>query len=459
MKPTPTRRSPFAAARLIFALASLAPAVSAGRALAQQPAGGAASAASDASPSASSLNPLTAGTQSSKAIRINDQIYQAAGFGNTFMVITSEGNVIIDTSLSLQAPRHKKLLQAISAAPVKKIILTHGHEDHTGGVKLWREAGTEVIAQREITEFLSYSARLAGIFAIRNGAQFGGGLGAVKAEKEGAGDRASALADILFDEEYEFKQGGLTFHIFHTPGETYEHATVWIPELKAAFVGDNYYTSFPNMYTLRGCKPRWALDYIHSLEKIMSLKPEILLPSHGLAVEGADKIQAELTKYRDAIAYVHEATLKGMNEGKDVYTLMREVKLPAALDVGEGYGRVAWSVRGIYEGYVGWFDGDPAHMFEWSESVAHPELVKMAGGAEAVGKRAQELVDSGDAMQGLQLAGIALNADPKSPAALGARLAAFEALAKASRNFNEKNWINYGIRETKAKLAGAPAAR
>lgn len=79
------------------------------------------------------------------------------------------------------------------------------------------------------------------------------------------------------DEQYEGKLGGLTFRIRHTPGETPDHLTVWIPEYRTAFPGGNYYGSFPNIYTLRGTEPRWALDYVESLEKVMALEPELLL--------------------------------------------------------------------------------------------------------------------------------------------------------------------------------------
>ena len=84
------------------------------------------------------------------------------------------------------------------------------------------------------------------------------------------------------------------------------------------------------MYTLRGTRPRWPLDYIHSLEKVMSLEPEIMVPSHGPAIVGKAEIQRQLKKMHDAIVYVHDAVLAGMNAGKDVHTLMEEIKLPPA---------------------------------------------------------------------------------------------------------------------------------
>ena len=385
-----------------------------------------------------------------KAVRVNEAIYQAIGFGNTFMVTTSEGNVIIDTSMVFNAAHHKQLLKAENSGPVKYIILTHGHGDHAGGVSAWKEKGTEIIAQKEHVEFAHYQTRLQGFFARRNAAQFSL---RIPSPGEWAGNFGANIAPtILFDDQYEFELGGLKFEIYHTPGETYDHLTVWIPKYRAAFVGDNYYTSFPNIYTLRGTKPRWALDYVSSLNKVLDLKPEILLPSHGDPVRGNAEIARRLTRYRDAILYVHDETVRGMNAGKDIYTLMREIKLPAHLDIGEGYGNLSWSVRGIYEGYAGWFDENPATMYETPVSSAYSDLVKLAGGAAAVARLAGERVDKGQAVEALHLADVALSVEPDNRAALEARLKALEALRSRCRNINERGWLDYHIGVTRSRL-------
>ena len=217
-------------------------------------------------------------------------------------------------------------------------------------------------------------------------------------------------------------------------------------------MGDNYYESFPNIYTLRGTQPRWALDYVASLDKILALQPELVLPSHGSPVVGRQKIVERLTRYRNAILYVHDATVKGMNDGKDVFTLMREIKLPPELDVGEAYGQVAWSVRGIYEGYVGWFDRNPASMYAQPPTVAEPELVRLAGGAGVVTAKAKELAKTGDLVQALRLADAALLVEPKSAAALETKLAVLKSLQAQSRNLIERAWLTTAIRTTSRAL-------
>jgi glyoxylase-like metal-dependent hydrolase (beta-lactamase superfamily II) len=221
-----------------------------------------------------------------KAVKVTENIYMASDMSRSFMVVTEQGNVVIDTSTRDAAPRHVELLKELSSAPVKYIVLTHAHEDHTGGIDLWKEAGTEVIAQKRFPEYAHYRERLAGFFAYRNEAQFL----APHMEVESKGNFAADLpTTILFDEAYEFSLGGLTFKLLHTPGETYDHSTVWIPELRAAFIGDNYYSSFPNIAALRGAPPRFALDYVASIDTVLALRPELVLVAHAKPLRGACK--------------------------------------------------------------------------------------------------------------------------------------------------------------------------
>ncbi len=399
-----------------------------------------------------------ANQEPTKAVKIRDSIYLAPSTGNVYMVTTPAGNVVIDTALSGQAPEARKLLVAESHAPVKYIILTHGHADHIGGIPLWREAGTQIVAQRNYVEFVNYTTRLEGFFAPRNAAAFNRPQ---EAAGPWAGDYGAKIdPTVLFDEKYEFTLGGVAFELFSTPGETPDHLTVWIPAYKTAFIGDNYDAaglpepmSFPNLYTLRGTKPRWALDWISSIDKVLALKPEIVLMGHGDPIFGNAEITRRLTRFRNALLYVHDEVVKGMNSGKDVFTLMREIKLPAGSDLTESFGKVSWAVRGIYDGYAGWFDMNPSTMYELPPSSVYPDLVKLAGGAEPLVRLALEKLQAGNPVEALHLTDVVLASEQNNNAALGARLKALDYLRERCENYVEAGWLDYGIRTTKEKLA------
>jgi len=393
-----------------------------------------------------------------KAVKITDSIYMAPMTSNVYLVMTQEGNVVIDTAPERDAHQAHDLLWAVSQNPVKYIILTHGHIDHIGGIGLWKQPGTQIIAQRNYVELVNYVARLDGFFAPRNAVAFNRPVHEVGAWAGNFG--AQIEPTIFFDEKYEFTLGGITFQLFSTPGETPDHLTVWLPAQKIAFIGDNYAgagmpepMSFPNIYAIRGTKPRPALDWIKSIDTVLALKPEIVLNGHGDPIFGQAEIAHRLTRYRDAIQYVHDETVKGMNAGKDVYTLMQEIKLPASYNLSEIFGKVSWSVRGIYDGYAGWFDANPSTMFEVPPSSVYPDLVKLAGGADRVSQLALEKLQADKPVEALHLTDVALASDPRNAAALSARVKALENLLESSQNAVEDGWLRYGIQKAKEALA------
>lgn len=404
------------------------------------------------------LSASAADQDQTKVVKINDSIYMVPTTGNVYMVTTPAGNVIIDTAMSDFAAEAKKLLAAENREPVKYIILTHGHADHIGGIPLWKEPGIEIIAQRNYVEFVNYVTRLEGFFAPRNAAAFNR---PAKEVGPWAGNYGAKIdPTILFDQEYKFMLGGVEFQLFSTPGETPDHLTLWIPAYKAAFIGDNYAgigipepMSFPNIYAIRGTKPRWALDWINSIDKVLALKPEVVLNGHGDPIFGNQEVTRRLTRYRDAIQYVHDAVVKGMNSGKDVFTLMQEIRLPPSFNLSESFGKVSWSVRGIYDGYAGWFDMNPSTMYEVPPSSVYPDLVRAAGGPDPLVRLALEKLEAGRPVEALHLTDVVLAYDQKNSAALGARLKALDYLRERCENYVEAGWLEYGITKTKEKLA------
>ncbi len=137
-----------------------------------------------------------------------------------------------------------------------------------------------------------------------------------------------------------------------------------------------------------------------------------------------------------------------MNEGKDVFTLMREVRLPAELRVGQGYGTVAWGVRTIWESYMGWFTAALDHraVLRWSRQRRAAEVVDLAG-PDAVVARARAKLAAGEPVVAIHLAEAVLRHHPDHGGAIDVMVDAHEALLDAGGDvsFWESGWLRHQL--------------
>jgi alkyl sulfatase BDS1-like metallo-beta-lactamase superfamily hydrolase len=210
--------------------------------------------------------------------------------------------------------------------------------------------------------------------------------------------------------------------------------------------------------TVRGDRYREAPRFIESLERVLALEPKLLLTGHHGPVVGKESIREELTRLRDAVQYVHDETVRGMNHGKDIHTLMRDIQLPPELEVGEGYGKVSWSVRAIWETYAGWFHhSSTTELYPVPAKSVHGDLVELAGGADAVAQRAKDKLSAGEPLAAIHLAEVALTAAPTSTAALEATIAAHEQLERESENFWLTQWLRKQLTDLRSSLKAAKA--
>jgi len=131
---------------------------------------------------------------------------------------------------------------------------------------------------------------------------------------------------------------------------------------------------------------------------------------------------------------------------------MQEIKLPTSYNLNEVFGKVSWSVRGIYDGYAGWYDLNPSTMYELPASSIFPDLVKLAG-TEAVVRLAVEKVTAGKTCRGAAPDRCRAGIRSKNSGALNARIKALEVLRDRSENFVETGWLEYGIDKAKGQLA------
>ena len=223
---------------------------------------------------------------------------------------------------------------------------------------------------------------------------------------------------------------------------------VWLPDTGVCLCGNVFGALFghmPNLVTMRGDRYRDALTVIDTIERVRALEPEALLSGHFWPITGKDRIQFELTRLRDAVQYVHDATVEGMNSGKDVRTLMREITLPPELEVGQGYGKVAWGVRAIWENYSGWFHHrSTTELYPVDPTDVSADLVELAG-ADALIARAQAHLDAGRPIQAIHLAEKVTDTDKDHPGARQVLKAAHERLLSDSNNFWETSWLKKQI--------------
>jgi alkyl sulfatase BDS1-like metallo-beta-lactamase superfamily hydrolase len=403
---------------------------------------------------------IVRGESLERAERVQARIWMASGNSNAYLVTTAGGNVLIDTGATFDAERTHAALAEVPGE-VAAIVLTHAHVDHVGGLPKFARGGVPVIAHRALRGRLQEQIRLTPFRNERARVLWGRVMDAQDAHPV-----RDVAPTVIVDDVHELTVGGTRFVVLATPGgEGPDGLSVWIPELRALFTGDlcgPTTASFPNLFTLRGENLREAVPMIASLERVLALRPRptLWLPGHFEPVRGKETIRATLRRTRDAVAYVHDATIAGMNAGKDLWTLMREVELPPELAVSEQYGRVAWGVRAIWESTTGWFRYEStAELYATPRSAADAELVAMAGGASRVAARARRLVARGDPERALHFVDAALAAEPASRDALAAKRAALEALlARDGANFQLGGWLRSEIAATDAALIASTSA-
>ena len=396
-----------------------------------------------------------------QAREIAEGIWQATGVGNAHVITTSGKDVMFDTGLATQVPKQIKALKdAIPDLALSHIIVSHSHADHSGGTKFWQEDGMTIIAHTEFEEEQRYLKELEPYFWGRNRTLFP----FMPEEPPNIGLIATGgvvpTLTVNNGQTHKFSQGGVDFEVFALPGaEGADNILLWLPQKKVLLSGDFFgplFPQFPNIFTMRGEKIRKPVEYINSLGRIIELAPEMIVPSHKNPVTDKAVIMNGLVKMRDAVRYVHDATVAGMNAGKTVEELMREIQLPPELALTQEHGKVSWAVKSIWEYYATWFHFDKTtELYGVPQSAVYADIT--AGGGELrLQERAQEYTEAGEPLKALHLLDIVLGAQPQNAPALTTRKIALEQLLKeakaTSRNSYEIYWLNYRLRETQASL-------
>jgi alkyl sulfatase BDS1-like metallo-beta-lactamase superfamily hydrolase len=399
-------------------------------------------------PGADAMRPASA----DRAEQIAPGLWCSPGLSNSYLLTTGDGRVIINTGMGFEGPVHRANFDAVDSSPVRYIIFTQGHVDHVGGLDSVRDPETKVVAQANWTLWRDDNERLIPYRASRSAFAFKDtlttGTQAIQRRlgtKHLAGQSVPTV-DLDFDDALTLDVGGRCMELISVPGgETNDSLVVWLPEERVCLCGNTFGPLFghiPNLVTMRGDRYRNALTAIGSVERVRELQPELLVTGHFDPISGVDRINAELTRLRDAIQYVHDQTVDGMNAGKDVRTLMQQVALPAEYEVGQGYGKVSWDVRAIWENYSGWFHHrSTTELYSVGSDAVSDDVVQLAG-ADALVDRAREHLDAGRPLHAIHLAEL-LPADHSG--SRGVLREAHEKLLADTENFWERAWLTEQI--------------
>jgi alkyl sulfatase BDS1-like metallo-beta-lactamase superfamily hydrolase len=398
--------------------------------------------------------------------RFNDFICLSEGNSNTYLIETAEGNILVNSGMGFEAPVHDSNYRELVGGDelsIRYIILTQGHVDHVGGVHYFRDRnpGLQLVAQAGNEEHQLYDARLAPFRQARSAFRFMDSFTRVFRDYAAAGytdinpqDRPTA--DITFEQRLDLSLGGLEVELIAQKGaETNDSLVIWLPQHRICFTGNLFgcpFGHFPNLVTIRGDRYRDALTCAAAAQTVLDLEPEVILYGHHAPVIGREVIARELTALRDAILHVHDETVKGMNAGRDVHALMQDVGLPPECEVGQGYGKVSWSVRAIWEHYAGWFHHRyTSELYSVPRQAVHGDLVELAG-ADALVERAARKLAEHRPEEALHLLEVVLDAEPGSEAALALSIEVHERLLEEARrfchtgNFWLEGWLEHRIR-------------
>jgi glyoxylase-like metal-dependent hydrolase (beta-lactamase superfamily II) len=388
------------------------------------------------------------GEGSQDAVDVGDGVFMSRNIANSYLLTTTDGDLLINTGTEFEAAEIKARFARVSAGPLRMITFTQGHPDHVSGWSLFNGPGVETIAQANHRDVREYWRNLHPFYVRRIMKLWGAFM---DVETAAATLPPEPVLTDSFIDTHAFELGGRRVELHSTPGgETTDALVVWLPEPRTVFIGNlmgPFFGHVPNLYTLRGDKIRSAMTFIHSLDRVIGLRPETLMNGHEV-FRGTDQILSTMTKVRDATAYLRDRTIDGMNSGAQLWTLMRDVTLPPDLALPQMHGKVAWIVRAIWEEHVGWFRYESTtELYDVPPSSVWPDVVDLAGGTGPLTERAADHVAAGRPLQALHLTDVVLAHAPADPDALGVKHQALEQLLAASgrENHSEVQWLEQEI--------------
>jgi alkyl sulfatase BDS1-like metallo-beta-lactamase superfamily hydrolase len=400
---------------------------------------------------------------------VTDGIYQARGLdlSNMTLVEGDTGVIVIDPLISKETAAAALALyrQHRGDREVTAVIYTHAHGDHFGGVHGIYKEGVPIVAAHGFMEAAVAENVYAGAAMNRRAeymygaqldkgprGQIGAGLG--QTTSLGSIGLIPPTVEITHTGQEETLDGVL-IRFQMTPGtECPVEMNFLFPERRALCMAENATHNLHNLLTLRGAVVRDARIWSHYLNEAIDLfadDMDVAFASHHWPMWGRERVVTYLSLQRDLYAYLHDQTLRLMNRGYNGAEIAEMIEMPPALDAAwhtHGYyGSVSHNVKAIYQRYLGWFDGNPANLWQHPPAEKATRYVDAFGGADVVVAKARQYIDQGDLRFAAELLNHVVFADDGNTEAREALAAVYETLGFGAENGTWRNFYLQGAYE------------
>ncbi|MFI5040781.1 MAG: alkyl/aryl-sulfatase [Acidimicrobiales bacterium] len=415
---------------------------------------------------------------------VTDGIYQVRGLdlSNMTVVEGDEGIIVIDPLISKETAAAALALYRRHRGNrgVTAIVYTHAHVDHFGGVHGVYREGVPIVAGHGFMESAVAENVYAGIAMNRRAEyMYGAKLEKGPAGQIGAGlGQTTSLGSVgliaptleITETGQEETLDGVLIRFQMTPGtECPVEMNFVFPQRRALCMAENATHNLHNLLTLRGAVVRDARIWSHYLNEAVRLFADdidVAFASHHWPTWGRDRVVTYLAQQRDLYAYLHDQTLRLMNQGYTGIEIAEMIEMPPALEAAwhtHGYyGSVSHNVKAIYQRYLGWFDGNPAHLWQHPPVEAATRYVDAFGGADVVIAKAQGFIARGDLRFAAELLNHVVFADESNTQARELLAGAYEALGRGAENGTWRNFylqgaheLRHGVAPSATELSGA----
>jgi alkyl sulfatase BDS1-like metallo-beta-lactamase superfamily hydrolase len=407
---------------------------------------------------------------------VTDGIYQVRGLdiSNISFIEGDRGVIVIDPLISVECAAAALGLyrQHRGDRPVTAVIYTHSHGDHFGGVRGVMPEGADipVIAPAGFLEHAVSENIYAGTAMTRRAMFMYGtgvpkgpaghiGCGLGQATSVGTISLVPPTLDITRTGQEEVVDGvHIVFQI--TPGtEAPAEMNFYFPGNRTLCMAENATHNLHNLLTLRGAVVRNPHTWAHYLSEAIELfagESDALFASHHWPTWGQREIITFLIQQRDLYAYLHDQTLRLLNKGYTGMEIAEMIELPPALEhawhARGYYGSVSHNVKAIYQHYMGWFDGNPAHLWELPPEPSARKHVEYMGGAQAIIQRAR--AGDEDPRWVAQVLNYVVFDDPGNHVARELLAKTYEKLGHGAETATWRNFYLEGAAELRGNFAG-----